>query len=229
MTTTVQQDHAALGAAVSGLGLELGGPVDAAVELSQPVLTAVGLAAGADRPSVLIAVIDGDTQSDAMIQAIAGAVARVRPDLEFRPGDPLPSVEVLTAAVDAPSTIRPVRNAGAVIGAIIDVDDRRAAVETGDPVTPAPVGSTTQHSRPAEGFDLLRNVEMTVTAELGRTELKVSEILGLQIGSVLELDRAAGAPIDLRVNGTLLARGEVVVVDEEYAVRLTEIIDPKRM
>jgi flagellar motor switch protein FliN/FliY len=71
---------------------------------------------------------------------------------------------------------------------------------------------------------MLADVEMHVTAELGRTRMNVAELLALGAGSVIELDRAAGSPIDLLVNGTLIARGEVVVVDEEYGVRLTEIV-----
>jgi flagellar motor switch protein FliN len=70
---------------------------------------------------------------------------------------------------------------------------------------------------------LLGDVEMMVTAELGRTRMNVSDLLALAPGSLIELDRTAGSPIDLLVNGTLVARGEVVVVDEEYGIRLTEI------
>ncbi len=72
--------------------------------------------------------------------------------------------------------------------------------------------------------ELLNDVEMGVTAELGRTRMTVRELLSLQPGSIVELDRAAGSPVDLLVNGTLVARGEVVVVDEEFAIRITEII-----
>lgn len=72
--------------------------------------------------------------------------------------------------------------------------------------------------------ELLNDVEMGVTAELGRTRMTVRDLLSLQPGSIVELDRAAGSPVDLLVNGTLVARGEVVVVDEEFAIRITEII-----
>lgn len=72
--------------------------------------------------------------------------------------------------------------------------------------------------------ELLNDVEMGVTAELGRTRMTVRELLSMQPGSVVELDRAAGSPVDLLVNGTLVARGEVVVIDEEFGVRITEII-----
>lgn len=77
-----------------------------------------------------------------------------------------------------------------------------------------------------DGVRLLGDVEMEVTAELGRTSLTVRELLSLVPGSVVELDRIAGAPIDVLVNGTVIARGEVVVVDEEFGVRITEILDP---
>jgi flagellar motor switch protein FliN len=93
-----------------------------------------------------------------------------------------------------------------------------------------PTGSSSaQATAPAEPsrvseLHALADVEMLVTAELGRTRMNVSELLTLGPGSVIELDRAAGTPIDLLVNGTLIARGEVVVVDEEYGIRLTEIV-----
>jgi flagellar motor switch protein FliN/FliY len=71
---------------------------------------------------------------------------------------------------------------------------------------------------------VLYDVEMTLTVELGRTRLPVRQVLELTPGAVLELDRAAGAPADVMVNGRLIARGEVVVVDEDYGVRITEIV-----
>lgn len=74
-----------------------------------------------------------------------------------------------------------------------------------------------------DAMQVLAEVEMKVTAELGRTRMSVSELLSLTPGSLIELDRTAGSPIDLLVNGTLIGRGEVVVVDEEYGIRLTEI------
>jgi flagellar motor switch protein FliN/FliY len=81
--------------------------------------------------------------------------------------------------------------------------------------------------RPRErrgSLDLLRNVAMEVTVEIGRTRMTVSELLSLHPGEVIELDRAAGAPADLLVNGTLIARGEVVVVDEDFGLRISEIV-----
>jgi flagellar motor switch protein FliN/FliY len=65
---------------------------------------------------------------------------------------------------------------------------------------------------------------MGVTAELGRRRMTVRELLALTPGTVIELDRAAGSPVDVLVNGTLIARGEVVVIDEEFGIRIVEIV-----
>ncbi|MGH3423217.1 MAG: flagellar motor switch protein FliN, partial [Nocardioidaceae bacterium] len=74
------------------------------------------------------------------------------------------------------------------------------------------------------GIELLHGVAMEVTVELGRTRMSVRELLALSPGDVLELDRAAGSPADLLVNGRLIARGEVVVVDENFGLRITGIV-----
>jgi flagellar motor switch protein FliN/FliY len=76
------------------------------------------------------------------------------------------------------------------------------------------------------GLDMLHDVEMEVSAELGRTRMSVRELLSLTPGAIVELDRAAGSPADLLVNGRLIARGEVVVVDENFGIRITEIVAP---
>src|SRR5918999_258797 len=68
-------------------------------------------------------------------------------------------------------------------------------------------------------IDLLLDISLQVTVELGRAKMKIADILGLRNGSVIELDRLAGEPADILVNGTLIARGEVVVVDEKFGVR----------
>jgi flagellar motor switch protein FliN/FliY len=76
------------------------------------------------------------------------------------------------------------------------------------------------------GLDMLHDVEMEVSAELGRTRMSVRELLSLNPGAIVELDRAAGSPADLLVNGRLIARGEVVVIDENFGIRITEIVSP---
>lgn len=98
------------------------------------------------------------------------------------------------------------------------------------PETVAPVAAPAVPAVPATGRDglgieMLHGVEMEVTVELGRTRMPVRELLALAPGTVLELDRAAGSAADLLVNGRLIARGEVVIVDEDFGLRVTEILD----
>lgn len=76
---------------------------------------------------------------------------------------------------------------------------------------------------------VLQDVEMVLTAEIGRTKLPVRQVLDLVPGTVLELDRPAGSPADLMVNGRLVARGEIVVVDEDYGIRITEIVAAEKI
>ncbi|MET1155637.1 flagellar motor switch protein FliN [Arthrobacter sp.] len=71
----------------------------------------------------------------------------------------------------------------------------------------------------------INNVEMALTVEIGRTRMSVRDVLNLEPGGVIELDRSAGAPADVLLNGRLIAHGEVVVVDQDYAVRITKILD----
>lgn len=72
-------------------------------------------------------------------------------------------------------------------------------------------------------MDLLFDVQLQLSVELGRTSIPVKEILQLGPGSIVELDKLAGEPVDILVNGKLIARGEVVVVDENFGVRVTEV------
>ena len=71
----------------------------------------------------------------------------------------------------------------------------------------------------------INNVEMALTVEIGRTRISVRDVLGLEPGAVIELDRSAGAPADVLLNGRLIAHGEIVVIDQDYAVRITKILD----
>jgi flagellar motor switch protein FliN/FliY len=72
--------------------------------------------------------------------------------------------------------------------------------------------------------DVLQNIPVTISVEVGRTSLKIRDLMPLTQGSVVELDRLAGEPLDLLVNNTLVAQGEVVLVNDRYGVRLTSVI-----
>ena len=75
-------------------------------------------------------------------------------------------------------------------------------------------------------MDAILDVPVTISMEIGRTKLTIRNLLQLNQGSVVELDRLAGEPMDVLVNGTLIAQGEVVVVNEKFGLRLTDIISP---
>lgn len=78
-----------------------------------------------------------------------------------------------------------------------------------------------------ENIDRLLDVSLNLSVELGRKNMQIKEILDLGPGKIIELDKLAGEPVDLLVNGRLLAKGEVVVVDENFGVRITDLVDPK--
>ena len=75
-------------------------------------------------------------------------------------------------------------------------------------------------------LDAILDVPVTIAMEIGRTRINIHNLLQLNQGSVVELDRLAGEPMDVLVNGTLVAKGEVVVVNEKFGIRLTDIISP---
>lgn len=87
-------------------------------------------------------------------------------------------------------------------------------------------GTSAQKPDLPPNYELLLDVQMILTVELGRTKKYVKEILNLGEGSIIELDKLAGEPVDLLVNGKLIARGEVVVIDENFGVRVTDIVAP---
>ena len=136
-----------------------------------------------------------------------------------------------------------ITHGGHPIGLVIVENDRRqggdAADEAPEPEAAAqspeqaaaeyaPQNFSVPPSAPLNGagnLTMLSDVMLNVTVELGRQSLTLSQVLNLSVGSVVELDRAAGAPVDIRVNGILFGRGEVVVVDDEYAVRVIEILE----
>ena len=122
--------------------------------------------------------------------------------------------------------------------------DLAAAADTGteagtEPVAPAeppPMARPVElpdlaRERPAaqpRSIDLLLDVELPVSVELGHTQLAIKNILELGVGSIVKLEKAAGDPVDVVVNGRLVARGEVVVVDESFGVRILGLVEPEQ-
>ena len=83
-----------------------------------------------------------------------------------------------------------------------------------------------QSGPPSRRLDLLLDVPLELSVELGRTRMSIQELLSLGPGSVIELDKVAGEPLDILVNDRLVARGEAVVVNDKFGIRITDIVSP---
>lgn len=92
---------------------------------------------------------------------------------------------------------------------------------------PQPATPVVEELKNQANLEMLMDVPLKISVELGRTRMSLRQTLELVQGSVVELDRLAGDPVDVFVNDRLLAKGEVVVVDDKFAVRITELIDPQ--
>ncbi len=84
------------------------------------------------------------------------------------------------------------------------------------------------NSASADNLRVLENIDVKLTVQVGSAELKIRELLRLNEGSVIELDRLAGDPLDILINGTMIAKGEVVMVGERFGIRFSEIVDPQK-
>ena len=94
---------------------------------------------------------------------------------------------------------------------------------------PAPMEELTPSAQRVEGapdLDVIMDIPVRISMEVGNTEISIRNLLQLNQGSVIELDRLAGEPLDVLVNGTLIAHGEVVVVNEKFGIRMTDVISP---
>jgi len=246
-SASAQSPSAAGGAGVIGSGLS-DGVVDAAVAalltvLPTPtILTAtagsgavvVGRAGGAVHGAVVasfvgatsadLAVVLADAGSlDAAAGAESGLVSRddiIRPALERAAG--VLGLGVLGDAriddatalfLDAETVVFDLTGGGVTFGWFaIRLRQNGTAAATGDRTMVGNLGR-------------INNVEMALTVEIGRTRMTVRDVLALEPGAVVELDRSVGSPADILLNGRLIAHGEIVVVDQDYAVRITKILD----
>lgn len=111
-----------------------------------------------------------------------------------------------------------------------EIEDEWAAAMSEQKVEPAKLETLTSPTIPAGGvgsdLDLIMDIPVVLSMELGNTEIAIRNLMQLTQGSVVELDRFAGEPLDVLVNGTLIAHGEVVVVNDKYGIRLTDVVSP---
>ena len=227
--------EAALAVLPTSRQLMVGAPVAATADALTEGSAITARFSGAATGEVVVVV--GQDLADAVSQSPIGELdltAAVRPALEaagrvfgpvvldpgqmMEPGVALSSIAAKDDAVAVP---------------LLDGADIRAVVALALspwPADAAPGGMATRAGTAGAalrgGLDMLHDVEMEVSAELGRTRMSVRELLSLSPGAIVELDRAAGSPADLLVNGRLIARGEVVVIDENFGIRITEIVSP---
>ena len=107
-----------------------------------------------------------------------------------------------------------------------DKPEKSPAKKADDPAPKAPPSGAPGTGSPQDNIEQLESVPLVVTAELGRTQHTIETIHQWGDQSLVELDRSVGEPVDVRLNGQLFARGEVVVVAESFGVRITQIVEP---
>jgi flagellar motor switch protein FliN/FliY len=244
MTATTELDarlHLARGAAEAALAVL---PTSDPLQLGTPVTSAPAAPAGqavtarfTGSATGEVVVVVGQDLADALSSSPLGALdlsTAIRPALEAAAGAFGPVVVDPGQLMEPDVALSALTTKGdAVIVPLVDGAETRAVVALR--LSPWPGTAEEPASAPLDksetagvraGLDLLHDVEMEVSAELGRTRMSVRELLSLSPGAVVELDRAAGSPADLLVNGRLIARGEVVVIDENFGIRITEIVTP---
>jgi len=226
--------QAALAVLPTSRELQVGAPVSATADMLTTGQAITAKFSGAATGEVVVVV--GQDLADALKESPLGELdltAAVRPALEaaartfgpvvLDPGQLMePGVALSAIAAKDDSVAVPLLDGGEIRAVI-------AMALSPWPADAAPAGVARRGAGEAAvrgGLDMLHDVEMEVSAELGRTKMSVRELLSLSPGAIVELDRAAGSPADLLVNGRLIARGEVVVVDENFGIRITEIVSP---
>jgi flagellar motor switch protein FliN len=107
----------------------------------------------------------------------------------------------------------------------MNANNAEAAIQAA-PVNDLQAGSTAATASGDINLDVVLDIPVTLSMEVGRSRISIRNLLQLNQGSVVELERATGEPLDVYVNGTLVAHGEVVVINEKFGIRLTDVISP---
>ncbi|SOE01153.1 flagellar motor switch protein FliN [Blastococcus haudaquaticus] len=235
MSTDTSQDSQTVSAVVTAAARAAAALVPATVELvpGAPVSDPDGVALPPGATQAVSAGLSGEVSGDIVLVISAEVVealnnspvgrmdvaAALRPALEAAAAT-LGRVRVASERIEEPvAALDGMRDKGMFVAVPLMAGTEHQATFALQVTLP-----TTNQARRGS-LDLLRHVAMEVTVEIGRTRMTVQELLSLHPGEVVELDRAASAPADLLVNGTLIARGEVVVVDEDFGLRISEIVN----
>lgn len=165
----------------------------------------------------LVATLLEGTGGETAEEEVAAAAVEERPAPQQPTPEPAPSTPTQSAPPPPVPEQRPVQTESARPKPQVDVEKVQFA--SFDP----PSLSETE----SQNLDLLLDIPLQVTVELGRTKRSVQEILEMSSGSIIELDKLAGEPVDILVNNRLIANGEVVVIDENFGVRITDVLSQK--
>ena len=196
--------------------VDVSGPVDATLVLAVGGEVAEQLAAD---PAALAAGMRSAAE------AIVATIGAARPQDDIVVGDAVRRSAAEVQRPDATVEVVSGDRVAAVVGMVGWTVQAAPGAAVDDVFVPQPFGADAHsNGAPAGPLSLLHDVDMEVTVELGRTVMPIRELLALQPGMVVEIDRAASAPIDVLVNGRRIACGEVVVIDEEFGIRITEIV-----
>lgn len=172
--------------------------------LSQDDINAALAEAGLDAPPAPSSTgFAGAAGDSATAVATAPPPAETRVDASGRPFDEAAAAMAAAIAEEAAASAPPVRTT---------------------PFEIPELGSAGESTIPVQGIDLLRDVELDVKIELGRSRMLIDDVLRLGEGSVVELDKLAGDPVDVFVNDRLVARGEVLVLNDNFCVRINDIV-----
>jgi flagellar motor switch protein FliN/FliY len=237
MTAPTTQDSETVTAVVSAAARAAAALVPATAELipGAPVSDPDSVPLPPGAATAVTAGLSGEVSGDIVLVVSADVVealsnspvgkmdvaAALRPALEAAAAT-LGRVRIASERLEEPaSALDGLRDKGMFVAVPLLADGEHQATFALQVTVPA---AATRTGGQRGSLDLLRHVAMEVTVEIGRTRMTVQELLSLHPGEVVELDRAASAPADLLVNGTLIARGEVVVVDEDFGLRISEIV-----
>jgi flagellar motor switch protein FliN/FliY len=225
-------------------------PLD--IEITSTTSLAVVSVEGSINGNLMVALLQGAspdiTTSEGLVEEFASAVDAMSQVLDSEIGAPSAASGAPTVA---PDVSVPLIVDGAVVGAVLlflapaAEPASEVPAEPEEPVAAAPAAPAAPAAAPAapaasaapsapasalsglgtmKQMDALAGVQMEVTIEVGRTSLPIGQLLQLQPGQIVELDREVGSPLDMFINGTLLAHGEIVVVDDQFGFRVTSVV-----
>ncbi len=216
-------------------------PLDIAITSTSSL--AVVSVEGTINGNLMVALLEGAspdiTTSEGLVEEFDTAVDAMSQVMDSEIGTPVPASGAPTIA---PDVSVPLLVDGALVGAVLlflapaedPVEEPAAAPATAPATAPTPAAAPAAAPATAPAafssmgtmkqMDALAGVQMEITIEVGRTSLPIGQLLQLQPGQIVELDREVGSPLDMFINGTLLAHGEIVVVDDLFGFRVTSVV-----